>query len=416
MQPDGEFSLPSAAAPHDADGGASGNWAPGGQSARARAGIADQVLTNARIVTGSAVFIGTLHLRDGEIISVDSGRSYVRSATDLHGDLLIPGLIDSHTDNLERHLEPRPGVAWPSLAALVAHDRQMAAAGVTTVCDALCIGDRHRGQARRPEVLREAVRARADAEREGVLKAQHFLHLRCEVTTEGAAAAFAAVADEPAVRLVSLMDHTPGQRQWRDLDRWRLHDHAVAADVDADEIRLRRLRFPPERAAAARREIAALARDRALVLASHDDTTDAHVAQAAAEGVSICEFPTTPEAARAARARGLRVVMGSPNVVLGGSHAGNVSARALALAGLLDALASDYVPISLIEACFVLHHGLGLPLPAAVAMATARPAAMLGLSDRGEIASGRRADLVRIRLHREMPVVSAVWRAGRRVA
>lgn len=383
---------------------------------RCRPQPVERVLTNACIVAGSASFRGTVHIAGERIAAVETGISSLRTAVDLQGDLLIPGLIDCHTDNLERHLEPRPGVAWPSLAALLAHDRQMAAAGVTTVFDALCIGDRHRGQARRPEALRDAVRARDEAERQGLLKAQHLVHLRCEVTTEGAAEAFAALVDEPCIRLVSLMDHTPGQRQWRDLDRWRCHDPVVAADVDADEIRLRRQKFPAERAAAARAEIAALARGRSLILASHDDTTEAHIAQAAAEGVSICEFPTTPEAARAAQARGLQVVMGAPNVVLGGSHAGNVSARALALAGLLDALASDYVPISLIEACFILHHGLDIPLPAAVAMVTAKPASMLGLADRGEIASGRRADLVRIRPQQQMPVVTAVWRAGTRVA
>ena len=261
MQPDGEF--PATAAPDDADDRTGGNWTPAGPTVRTRAGSSEQILTNARIVTGATVFSGTVHLRGGRIAAVESGRSHARSATDLHGDLLIPGLIDVHTDNLERHLEPRPGVAWPSLAALLAHDRQMAAAGITTVCDALCIGDRHRGQTRSPAVLADALRARADAERAGLLKAQHLLHLRCEVTTEGAAEAFAAVADEPAIRLVSLMDHTPGQRQWRDLDRWRRHDPVVASNADADEIRLRRLHFPPERAAAARREIAGLARSRA---------------------------------------------------------------------------------------------------------------------------------------------------------
>lgn len=415
MHPDGEFpsssprSLLRQAAPE-----AGGSLTPSAH--RSRLQPAERVLTNARIVAGSAAFRGTVHIAGDRIAAVETGSSSLRTAVDLQGDLLIPGLIDCHTDNLERHLEPRPGVTWPSLAALLAHDRQMAAAGVTTVFDALCIGDRHRGQARGPDALRDAVRARGEAEREGLLKAQHFVHLRCEVTTEGAAEAFAALVDEPCLRLVSLMDHTPGQRQWRDLDRWRRHDPVVASDVDADEIRLRRQKFPAERAAAARCEIAALARSRGLTLASHDDTTDAHIAQAAAEGVSISEFPTTPEAARAARARGLQVVMGAPNVVLGGSHAGNVSARSLALAGLLDALASDYVPISLIEACFILHHGLDIPLPAAVATVTAKPAAMLGLTDRGEIAPGRRADLVRIHAQQQLPVVTAVWRAGARVA
>lgn len=237
---------------------------------RCRPQPVERVLTNACIVAGSASFRGTVHIAGERIAAVETGISSLRTAVDLQGDLLIPGLIDCHTDNLERHLEPRPGVAWPSLAALLAHDRQMAAAGVTTVFDALCIGDRHRGQARRPEALRDAVRARDEAERQGLLKAQHLVHLRCEVTTEGAAEAFAALVDEPCIRLVSLMDHTPGQRQWRDLDRWRCHDPVVAADVDADEIRLRRQKFPAERAAAARAEIAALARGRSLILASQD--------------------------------------------------------------------------------------------------------------------------------------------------
>ncbi|HYN38476.1 MAG TPA: alpha-D-ribose 1-methylphosphonate 5-triphosphate diphosphatase, partial [Rhodospirillales bacterium] len=342
-----------------------------------RRAFAEQTLTNACIVSGCDLFRGTVHVVGGRIAAVDTGRSAARSAVDLQGDLLIPGLVDIHTDNLERHLEPRPGVDWPSLPALLSHDRQMAAAGVTTVCDALCIGDRHRGRVRRQEMLLEAIRAAKRAQREGLLKARHLLHLRCEVSTEGVVETVAALVEDPGVRLVSLMDHTPGQRQWRDLDRWRRMNRIGAGVEELEAIRAQRRHFPEQRAAAARRDIAALAGDRGLALASHDDTTAEHVAEAAAAGVGISEFPTTEEAAQAARAAGLQVVMGAPNVVLGGSHSGNVSARVLAVSSLIDGLASDYVPMSLIEACFVLHQVQAVPLPAAIAMATAKPAAML---------------------------------------
>jgi alpha-D-ribose 1-methylphosphonate 5-triphosphate diphosphatase len=362
------------------------------------------------------MFVGTVHIRGHAIAAIDTGKSALPSAVDLEGDFLIPGLIDLHTDNLERHLEPRPGVNWPCLPAMLSHDRQMAAAGVTTICDALCVGDRHRGRSGRKETLLEALQATERARRDGLLKARHLLHLRCEVSTEGVVDSVESMIQDPNVRLVSLMDHTPGQRQWQDLDRWRKMNRSAAGAEELHAILERRTRFPVERAAEARRDVASLARARGLALASHDDATAEHVAEAVAVGVGISEFPTTPAAARAAREAGLQIVMGAPNVVLAGSHAGNVSARELAAASLVDGLASDYVPTSLIEACFIMHQTLGMSLPAAVAMATAKPAAMLNLRDVGEIAPVFRADLVRVCPRDGIPAVVAVWRAGERVA
>lgn len=211
------------------------------------------------------------------------------------------------------------------------------------------------------------------------------------------------------------MDHTPGERQWCDLDLWRENNRVAGTEDELQAILERRQGMSAERKATARKELARLARRHGLPLASHDDATPDHIAEAAAVGVTISEFPTTRAAADAARNAGMKVVMGAPNVVLGSSHSGNVSARALATAGLVDGFASDYVPMSLIEACFLLHQALGAPLPAAVAMATAQPAGMVGLADRGEIAPGRRADLVRVRIYERVPIVTAVWRAGRRV-
>ena len=421
-QPDGSNEMPAgnhrlpvenweAAPSHPATGFARSIRSSGSRGAN----VGHQTLTNARIVAGPAIFLGTVHLAGDRVSAVDPGRSGISSALDFEGDFLLPGLIDVHTDNLERHLEPRPQVVWPGLPALLAHDRQVVAAGVTTVFDALCIGDRHRGCARPGAALSEALGAMERAQRDGLLKAEHLLHVRCEVSTDAVVEAFAGLIDDPLVSLVSLMDHSPGARQWRDLDRWRHGVRIKATDEELAAIFERRRQFPEERKDAARGELAHIALSRGIPLASHDDATAHHVREAAALGVSISEFPTTREAAAAARAAGMRVVMGAPNVVLGASHAGNVSARALAADGLVDGLASDYVPMSLIEACFILHQRLGIPLPAAVATVTTHPATMLGLADRGEIAAGRRADLMRVRVYEHMPIVTSVWRGGQRV-
>lgn len=373
----------------------------------------DLILTNARIVTGDAVVHGTVTVTNGRIATVDSGRSALPRALDLEGDILVPGLIDLHTDNLETHLEPRPGVHWPGLPALLTHDRQMVAAGITTSFDALSVGDADFGTRRRSDALERASALLAPSEAAGLLRAQHLLHLRCEVTADDVVPVFEALVDDPRVRLVSLMDHTPGQRQWANLQKWRQYNRRLKlSDAEQDAIFAARRRVQAKRAPDSRRRIVAMVTARGLPLATHDDTTEEHVAEAADDGATISEFPTTAVAARLARTTGMAIVMGAPNLVMGGSQSGNVAAAALAEEGLLDVLASDYVPGSLIEGCFVLHRQVGWPLPQAIATATAKPAALVGLADRGRIAEGLRADLVRVRLHADRPVVSQVWREG----
>lgn len=378
----------------------------------------ETILTGGRIVTPEGVIDGTIHIREGRIAAIDDGSSGLAAAVDLDGDYLLPGLIDIHTDNLERHLEPRPGVAWPHMAALVTHDRQIAAAGITTVLDSLCIGSSDQRAAGRSQTLAGSLQAMERAQADGLLKVDHRLHLRCEVSAPGVVEAFGRFVDDPLVRLVSLMDHTPGQRQWRQLDKWRqLAGAGAEAAADGEAALLQRRRHEQAiYAAPTRAAIVAQCRQRGLTLASHDDTTAEHVAEAVADGVAISEFPTTIEAAQAARDHRLWVVMGAPNVVLGASHSGNVSARALGRLGLVDGLASDYVPISLIQACFIFHWHLAMPLPDAVAIVAAAPAAMVGFTDRGTIAPGQRADLIRVRAHDHMPVVCTVWRGGEIVA
>jgi alpha-D-ribose 1-methylphosphonate 5-triphosphate diphosphatase len=374
------------------------------------------VLGNARVVTRTATLNGAVQIVDGVIRAVDRGGAG-RGGEDLQGDYLIPGLVELHTDVLERHATPRPGVSWPAVAAVVAHDAELAAAGITTVLDSLAVGyviDTGK-RARDPRLLVDGIRTAQEA---GLLRAQHLLHLRCEVSTQLVVQDFTPLADEPLLRLVSLMDHTPGQRQFTSLAKYREYNQGKygLSDVEIDQLieqrQADRQRFAERHQAA----IVSLSQKRGLALASHDDATVRHVEEAVAAGAVIAEFPTTLDAARAARLYGLAILGGAPNLVLGRSHSGNVPVAELAALGLLDILSSDYIPASALHGAFLLHLRHGLRLPEAIATVTLTPARRVGLDDRGEIAPGQRADLVRVRVVGDLPVVVGVWRGGRRVA
>ncbi|RXF73446.1 alpha-D-ribose 1-methylphosphonate 5-triphosphate diphosphatase [Hansschlegelia zhihuaiae] len=377
----------------------------------------ETILTNARLVLEDGVIAGTLVHQDGVIREVAEGRSSAPGALDLEGDLLAPGLIELHTDNLEKHFVPRAGVLWPNaLAAAIAHDAQMAAAGITTVHDAVFVGGYEVENDARRGLLPKMVEAIETGVAQGLFRADHRLHLRCELTDPELIEHLSPFAGRPLVALASLMDHTPGQRQWRDLavlKRFMIREGLAAADADA--LIERRMTDGAKAAAANWPRAVALFREQGIAVASHDDTTEAHVAAAVAAGCAISEFPTTLEAARGAHAAGLATVGGAPNIVRGGSHSGGVSAEELAREGALDALSSDYVPASLLQAVERLTREPGLPLHEAFALATSKPAETLGLNDRGRLAPGLRADLIRVRMHGETPVVRSVTVAGRSV-
>ncbi|MDQ0472657.1 alpha-D-ribose 1-methylphosphonate 5-triphosphate diphosphatase [Labrys wisconsinensis] len=374
------------------------------------------LLANARIVRTDAVVEDSLAIRDGLFAEAVAGAD--RDTIDCEGDFLIPGLVDLHTDNVEHHAHPRPAVRWPSmLSAVLAHDWQVLGAGVTTVLDALSLGDYDSAGAR-TAMLDGVIGALTQARSAGLLRADHYLHFRCELSDPGLMPILDRHVDNDQVRLVSLMDHTPGQRQWHDLALFREFRRKKSARVWSDEefglylaerqANQRQL-VPPSRA-----RLGEIYNGRNIPIASHDDTTVADVEESHANGVGISEFPTTAAAARRARELGMTIVMGAPNVVLGGSHSGNVSAIELAERGLLDVLTSDYVPGSLLDAAFKLT-ALGLDLPQTIAMVSANPADVLGFGDRGRIAPGLRADLLRVRLVGGVPTIRAIWIAGRRL-
>lgn len=374
------------------------------------------VLHNARIVGEDAAVDGAVVVRDGRIAAVDHAPSQV--GEDCEGDYLIPGLIDLHTDHLEFHAQPRPGVVWPGIAAAMAHDGQVATAGITTVYDSLALMGGRKAEDRR-RMLRPTIDGLNGARARGMLRVDHLLHLRCEVAEAEVLDYLDAFFDDPHVRLLSLMDHTPGQRQYAKVEAWRFYNRKAGGLSEAELDVLMEQRIEAQRIYADRhrREVAGMARLRGIPLASHDDETEAHVVESAALGVAIAEFPTTETAARACRAHGIAIMMGAPNMVRGGSHSGNIAAADLARDGLLDILASDYVPVALLHAaCLVAATVPGWTLPRGIATVTSNPARAAKLDDRGRIAAGLRADLVRFRLVDGVPHIRGVWCEGRRVA
>ena len=378
---------------------------------------AETILTNAILVLPEETLPGTLVVRGGRIAEIQPGRSHVAAARDLEGDHLIPGVVDVHTDNLERQVQPRQNARWPSRSAMIAHDAQCAAAGVTTVFDALCLGDLGFDQGRGQTFLDGVADLDALAET-GVLRSEHFLHLRCELPAADMVPAMEPVADHPRVLMVSLMDHSPGVGQYRDIPRYvtmRRKQTQMTVEQVEDRIAFlldqrERLREPQ------RRWLLDRIRHRDLAIASHDDQSAEEVRRNLADGIAISEFPVTMEAAEAARDAGVGVIAGAPNIVRGGSHSGNVAAADLVRARAADAFASDYVPASMVEAAWRTAEETGISLPEAVAMITDRPARMARLADRGRLAPGLRADLAQVRAVHGIPVVRRVWREGSRVA
>lgn len=376
------------------------------------------VLSNARLVLADREFErGWLAVSDGVIAELGEGDAPERGA-DLGGDTLIPGLVELHTDHLEPHVEPRPSVMWHPLSAVLAYDAQIAASGITTVFDSLRLGIDER-KVVTAERTHELAKVIADAQTRGLLRAEHRTHLRCEVCSPDVVESLELFLARQPAHLVSLMDHTPGQRQFRDIEKllvyYRGKNNMSAAELDRFMANRRELfdRY----AVAHRRALVAVTKRHGIRLASHDDTTLEQVQESIEDGVAIAEFPTTEEAAAASHAGGIAVMMGAPNLVRGGSHSGNVSAEALARIGTLDIFSSDYVPASLLQAAFELPARVpAISLAQALATVTVTPARAAGLDDRGVLAPGRRADLVRVHMADDMPVVRAVWREGQRVA
>ncbi len=375
------------------------------------------ILSNARIVLGNEIVTGHLSVADGRIVAIDTGVA-PRAGLDLEGDYLLPGLVDIHTDHFEKHVFPRAHVRWDPLRAAMAHDAQIIGSGITTVFDSLCVGATIKNPERR-EILAPMIDALEKAQAAGMLRAEHLVHLRCEITDAETTRLTEENIGKDIVRMVSVMEHLPGRRQSKDIEGYIARRMAETGETRQMTERATQelLRFSDETGAAVRPAVVALAHAHKLPLLSHDDTELEHIDEALGEGISVSEFPCTQEAARKARQNGMHVVGGAPNVIRGGSQSGNVAVGDLMAEDLVDILASDYVPRALLDCAFVIaaEETLEIDLPQAVRMVSATPAEVAGLTDRGAIAEGKRADLLHVGVHDGHPFVKQAWRAGARV-
>ena len=376
------------------------------------------ILTNTHIILSNEIIYGSVKIRDGCISEIDDQPTSIKNGIDLEGDFLLPGLIELHTDNLERHCVPRPSVLWPFHSAVIAHDAEIASAGITTVFDAIAVGGAMLNKDR-DTVLIDAADAVRDAVTDKVLRVDHYLHMRCEVASTNVIELFNNFCEEPLVQLVSLMDHTPGERQFVDEAKLKVYYQGKygLSDSEFDKMVIERKELQAKYSKKHRLEISSMCKNIGVTTATHDDATEAHIKEAITLGATISEFPTTVAAASAANNAGMSTIMGGPNVVRGGSHSGNVSAADLSDKGLLDALSSDYVPSSLLYGAFLLSDKQGLSLPDAIATVTTNPARMANFNDRGEIKAGLRADLIQVKRCTDgTPIVRKTFKLGERVA
>lgn len=376
-----------------------------------------KLFTNATMILADEVIKGTLTIADGVITDIDSGNTSVPGAIDLQGDYIAPGLVELHTDNLERHLAPRPGVDWPHRAAILAHDRELAGNGITTVFDAIRVGSilssHGKGYGKYARQMADEI---LDTRDKGLLRISHHIHLRAEICSETLIDELAEFSADDRIGIVSMMDHTPGQRQFADISKFEAYMCGKYNFGEQEFQDYVDFLYGLQRTLGARHEAATVAAAQRLgaTLASHDDTTAEQVATSHKYGVKLAEFPTTLEAAQACHTHGIATIMGAPNIIRGGSHSGNVAATELAQHDRLDILSSDYVPSGLLSAAIQLADLWG-NLSRGMATVTSHPAINVGLSDRGTLSPGNRADFIRFSRPDKTPVLKETWSAGHRV-
>nr|WP_314359854.1 alpha-D-ribose 1-methylphosphonate 5-triphosphate diphosphatase [uncultured Achromobacter sp.] len=367
-----------------------------------------RVIMPDRVLENSAVLID-----DGRIVAIEPDGARADRVVDLQGQTLMPGLIDLHCDAIEKEAEPRSRVLFPFDFAVAQVDRRNAAAGITTPFHALSFANNEWG-VRNNQTAAQVVRA-VHAFRPHSL-VDNRVHCRYEVTDPTSVDVLRALMDEGAVDLLSVMDHSPGQGQFKTLEsylQYMMGNHAMSRE-QAEEAAHAKTRA---KEGAVTRVQALLAHAHALGIAtaSHDDDSVQRIATMRNLGVSMSEFPITLDTARAAVSCGLPTILGAPNVLRGQSQSGSMRAIDAIRAGVASCLCSDYQPSTLIAAAFAVAAQTDLSWPQAIALVTANPADACGLADRGRIAVGQRADLVAVAQVGALPLISHTWSAGRLV-
>lgn len=369
------------------------------------------LLSHARVVFPTEVRddIAVL-IEDGRIAAFDPDSSENSEIIDLSGRLLIPGMIDLHCDALEKEIEPRPNVHFPLDFACAQADKRNAVAGITTVFHALSFANHELG-VRNNAFAADIARAVHAWRSHGLV--DNRVHVRYEVTDDTALPVLSELIENGDAHLMSFMDHSPGQGQFRDVEAYRDYlARTYKTDEDSLDAIMTRKLAAAQGTMERMKALAELARMHNVSIASHDDDSPDKVATVQALGAVISEFPINLETARAARAKGLSTLFGAPNILRGKSQLGNMRALDAVESGVADCLCGDYSPAALLPSIMRLPSLTDISLCQAVAMVTVNPARAAGLADRGEIAIGKRADLVAVKMLASLPQAEKVWVNG----
>jgi alpha-D-ribose 1-methylphosphonate 5-triphosphate diphosphatase len=377
-------------------------------------------LSNLKIVLPDAILErGSVRIEGGLIAEIIEGQAPA-DVPSLHGLTLIPGLIDLHGDMLERDVEPRPSARFPTEMGLIELDKRYAGAGITTAFTAISFSWRKndiRSQENAIEMIETVNRLRDE------MLVDVCVHARFEVTNTETVPILKDLLEHQLVQLVSIMDHTPGQGQYKDIDHYlNFMQKWLGTDLDTlgehKERIIAKLKENIVAAAAKSRDwdivadVLRVASEYGVPVASHDDDTTEKVERQAAIGVSISEFPVTKEAAQSARDLGMKIVMGAPNAYRGESTSNNLSAMDAIHDGLVDILATDYYPSAILHTAFKLAREGVMPLESSIKLASTNAADAMGMEDRGRIAVGCRADLVLVHENGLYPRARGTIRKG----
>ncbi|PKO47611.1 MAG: alpha-D-ribose 1-methylphosphonate 5-triphosphate diphosphatase [Betaproteobacteria bacterium HGW-Betaproteobacteria-22] len=368
-------------------------------------------LTHANVVLENE----TLHdaavlIENGIIAAINPVQVSGAEEINLRGQTLMPGMIDLHCDALEKEVEPRPNVHFPLDFACAQADKRNAAAGVTTVFHALSFANHELG-VRNNAFAAEIARAVHAWQPHALV--DNRVHCRYEVTDPTAPEVLLDLMQKGDMHLFSVMDHSPGQGQFKDIAAFRDYLARTYKKSDAELDALLAEKAMQSEGAMQRIEtLIEAARGFGIRVASHDDDTPEKVQTVHALGVGISEFPINLAAAQAAKANGMFTVFGAPNILRGKSQSGSMKALDAVKENVADCLCADYAPAALIVAVFRLPELAGISLADAIRLVSINPARAAGLDDRGSIAVGKRADLVAVAHINGLAQASSVWTAG----
>ncbi len=376
----------------------------------------DFVIENAAVVLPSGILKGaSIKIEDRIISKIREGSiNSSQKRINAHERFLLPGFVDLHSDAIEKEIEPRPNSFFPVNIAIFELDKKLASCGVTTIFHAPSFAEGEIGvrcNKKASEIIKEINRLK------GRMSVKTMVHARFEITDDRAIQYLEALLKDGNINLLSFMDHTPGQGQYKEVASFKHYFGAVYKKSDAELAKIIDRKLSVKESVKSHVDyIVDLCKTMNIPMASHDDDSEEKIRWLKEMDINISEFPVNMDAACAAKKGGIHVCLGAPNVLRGNSQAKNMSARDAIVSGYGDILCSDYSPMTILHAVFTLHKHNILPLHEAVNIASLNPAIAVGISDNtGSIEEGKEADLTIVDIGEEIPRIVKTFVSGREV-